>query len=188
MSGGKNTLIFENISSFDPDQTFHCGQCFRWDKCGDSYRGFVGEVPCRIYRDGANLCVEPLCEISDRAEFEKFVRRYLALDTDYDAIKQKFSQDETMKKAIAYGDGIRVLNQPFFETLITFIISQNNNIPRIKKLVDVLSQKYGKKVGDKVDFGGLLGYAPIIKLNEYSPARFISRGGHIPAPIHSLKN
>ena len=47
---------------------------------------------------------------------------------------------------------------------------------------------YGKKVGDKVDFGGLLGYAPIIKLNEYSPARFISRGGHIPAPIHSLKN
>lgn len=47
---------------------------------------------------------------------------------------------------------------------------------------------YGKNVGDKVDFGGLLGYAPIIKLNNYSPARFISRGGHIPAPIHSLKN
>lgn len=152
MSGGKNTLIFENISSFDPDQTFNCGQCFRWDKCGDSYRGFVGEVPCRIYRDGANLCVEPLCEIPDRAEFEKFVRRYLAIDTDYDAIKQKFSQDETMKKAIAYGEGIRVLNQPFFETLITFIISQNNNIPRIKKLVDALSQKYGKKIGDMYAF------------------------------------
>ncbi len=47
---------------------------------------------------------------------------------------------------------------------------------------------YGKNVGDKVDFGGLLGYAPIIRLNNYSPARFISRGGHIPAPIHSLKN
>ena len=47
---------------------------------------------------------------------------------------------------------------------------------------------YGKTVGDRVDFGGLLGYAPIIKLSEYSPSKFISRGGRIPAPIHSLKN
>jgi len=47
---------------------------------------------------------------------------------------------------------------------------------------------YGKTIGDRVDFGGLLGYSPIVKLNEYSPARFIARGGRIPAPIHSLKN
>ncbi len=47
---------------------------------------------------------------------------------------------------------------------------------------------YGKKVGDKVDFGGLLGYAPIMRLNTASPAKFIKRGGRIPAPIHSLKN
>jgi len=47
---------------------------------------------------------------------------------------------------------------------------------------------YGKDVGDVIDFGGLLGYAPIIPVNRYSPARLIARGGHIPAPIHSLKN
>ena len=47
---------------------------------------------------------------------------------------------------------------------------------------------YGKGVGDKVDFGGLLGYSPIIPINTYSPAKFIARGGRIPAPIHSLKN
>lgn len=47
---------------------------------------------------------------------------------------------------------------------------------------------YGKTVGDWVSFGGLLGEAPVIKINEYSPAKFISRGGRIPAPIHSLKN
>jgi uncharacterized protein (UPF0210 family) len=46
----------------------------------------------------------------------------------------------------------------------------------------------GKGVGDSVEFGGLLGYAPIIRLNQYSPEKFISRGGRIPAPIHSLKN
>jgi len=46
----------------------------------------------------------------------------------------------------------------------------------------------GKTVGETVNFGGLLGYAPIIKVNEYSPAKFIARGGRIPAPIHSLKN
>ena len=47
---------------------------------------------------------------------------------------------------------------------------------------------YGKGVGDRVDFGGLLGYSPIIPVNNYSPAKFIARGGRIPAPIHSLKN
>ncbi len=47
---------------------------------------------------------------------------------------------------------------------------------------------YGKKVGDSVSFGGLLGYAPVIRINERSPLKFISRGGRIPAPIHSLKN
>ncbi len=47
---------------------------------------------------------------------------------------------------------------------------------------------YGMNVGDRLDFGGLLGYAPIMKVNNYSPAKFIARGGHIPAPIHSLKN
>jgi uncharacterized protein (UPF0210 family) len=46
----------------------------------------------------------------------------------------------------------------------------------------------GKGVGDSVEFGGLLGYAPIIRLNQYSPEKFIGRGGRIPAPIHSLKN
>ena len=47
---------------------------------------------------------------------------------------------------------------------------------------------YGKKVGDRVNFGGLLGYAPVMNISTYSPSAFIGRGGHIPAPIHSLKN
>ena len=47
---------------------------------------------------------------------------------------------------------------------------------------------WGKGVGEEVDFGGLLGHAPIMKLNDASPAKFIARGGRIPAPIHSLKN
>ena len=47
---------------------------------------------------------------------------------------------------------------------------------------------YGKTVGDSVDFGGLLGTAPIMPLRPYSPAKFINRGGRVPAPIHSLKN
>ena len=47
---------------------------------------------------------------------------------------------------------------------------------------------YGKGVGDYIDYGGLLGRAPIMEVNRYSPEKFISRGGRIPAPIHSLKN
>ena len=46
----------------------------------------------------------------------------------------------------------------------------------------------GKEVGDRLSFGGLLGYGPVMKVNTFSPAKFISRGGQIPAPMQSLKN
>ncbi len=146
------TLVYKNITSFDPDQTFNCGQCFRWDKYEKGWRGFAGNYLCYVWAEGGDLYIRSLTPVEDMPAFEKFMSHYLALDMDYDAIKAKFSADPVMKQAIAYSQGIRVMNQPFFETLITFIISQNNNIPRIKKIVDALSATYGTKVGEVYAF------------------------------------
>lgn len=147
----KNKIIYNNIQDFDLAETFLCGQAFRFDPYKNGFRGYIGGQLCYLYFDVGNLCVE-VYNVPLTDEFVKKVYHYLALDVDYAALKKRFSTDATMKKAIGYAAGIRVLNQDFFETLITFIISQNNNIPRIKKLADALCEGYGTKIGDSYAF------------------------------------
>lgn len=145
-------IVFKAVDDFDLPQTFLCGQAFRWDEFEGGFRGFAGKYPCYIYFQNVDLHIKPLADIENFDEFAAFMWHYLSLDVDYGALKKQFSQDETMAKAIDYAKGIRVLNQPFFETLITFIISQNNNIPRIKKIVDSIAQTYGTKQGEMYAF------------------------------------
>lgn len=148
----KNKVIFENIKDYDLGQTFNCGQCFRWDAGSDGWRGFAGNYPCAVNFAGDDLHVQCLADVEDMVGFGQYMQHYLGLDMDYDKLKKQFSVDEVMKAAIDYAPGIRVLNQPFFETLITFIISRNNNIPRIKKIVDAMAATYGTPVGDMYAF------------------------------------
>ncbi len=151
----KNTVVFPEVTStdlYDLEKTFNCGQCFRWDNYEQGFRGFAGEYSCYIYKENNNIVVKSFTDIGDYEKFAKYIYHYLALDMDYANIKKKFSKDDTMKKAICFADGIHVLNQPFFETLITFIISQNNNIPRIKKIVDAMAKTYGSNVGEMYAF------------------------------------
>ena len=78
---------------------------------------------------------------------EKLVKNYFDLDRNYEEIKANLSKiDEHLAKSIEYGSGIRILNQDLWETIISFIISANNNIPRIKGIINRLSQKYGRKI------------------------------------------
>lgn len=73
--------------------------------------------------------------------------KYFDLNTDYENIKKELSRiDDNLKNSIKYGEGIRILNQDLWETLISFIISANNNIPRIKGIIERLSQNYGNKI------------------------------------------
>ena len=77
----------------------------------------------------------------------KTVIDYFDLDTNYDKIKEELSKvDENMKKSIEHGEGIRILNQDLWEMIISFIISANNNIPRIKGIIEKISKKYGKPI------------------------------------------
>ncbi|MBQ8837599.1 MAG: DNA-3-methyladenine glycosylase 2 family protein [Clostridia bacterium] len=137
---------------YDIERTFTCGQCFRFSKAHDSeykceYRGvaygrfmrFASDADGNVHIFGA-----------PRDEVEGVWIHYLSLDRDYDAIKKQvlcdFGGHPFMKSAIEQTGGLRILAQERFETLCSFIISQNNNIPRITKLIETLSEKYGEAI------------------------------------------
>ncbi len=136
---------------FDLTHTFECGQCFRWNRADDgSYSGVAGSKAVRLRQDGDSILIEN-CSAED---FDSFWRGYLDLDRDYGEIKQAVSINELMRNAVSFGGGIRILRQEFFETLISYIISQNNSIPNIKRVVERLCSAYGEPVmlGDEVRY------------------------------------
>jgi len=135
--------MLTEIKDFIPEQTFECGQCFRWERCEDgSYEGVAGSNAVRISAEGSK--VEILgC---DEKQYNAFWRKYLDADRDYTSIKKDICINETMKSAVSFGGGIRILRQEFFEALISFIISQRSSIPRIKTCVRRLCEKYGDEI------------------------------------------
>jgi N-glycosylase/DNA lyase len=141
-----NTYTFENIKDLDLQHIFECGQCFRWVPAGDGtpdYIGAAGKYAARISHD-LNLC---RLTVTATGGDEEFWHRYFDLDTDYSAIKERLVASEPgIEKAVTYGGGIRILNQDPFETIISFIISQNNNIPRIRKNIESLCRAYGEPI------------------------------------------
>ena len=135
-------MVFKDINDIDLTHIFECGQCFRWVPDGpDAYTGAAGSFAARVsLSDG---CLNVQATGGD----ENFWRRYFDLDTDYGAIKKKLTESEPeIKPATEYGHGIRILNQDPFETIISFIISQNNNIPRIRKNIESLCSRYGEPI------------------------------------------
>lgn len=137
-------MILENIDSFELKDIFDCGQCFRWNKQEDeSYTGVFGENVLNVRKQRNQIIIEGIC----KEDIKQTVEKYFDLNRDYDKIKEKLSKiDKNMKTSIEYGQGIRILNQDLWETIISFIISANNNIPRIKGIIERLSQKYGSKI------------------------------------------
>ena len=139
-------VLIENVVDFDPVHIFECGQCFRWIREKDG--SFTGVAKGKV----VNVKVENGKLIISNSDFEDFKNiwfDYFDLGRDYSDIKKKLSLDEHMSEAIKYGQGIRILKQDLWETLISFIISVNNRIPRIMKIIDVLSTEYGTKISFK---------------------------------------
>lgn len=141
----KNGLILENISDFNAKHIFECGQCFRWIKeDDDSYTGVAYNRVINVRSDYENKKV--IISNTDIEDFNNIWFDYFDLDRDYGSIKKKLSLDPTLKKAIKYGEGIRILKQQPWEILISFIISANNRIPMISKSVNLLSELYGQAI------------------------------------------
>lgn len=134
----------KNPKSFELKDIFDCGQCFRWNIEEDgSYTGVFGKNILNVKRDGKNINFKGICD----GNIEDIIYDYFDLNRDYERIKETLSEiDENMKKSVLYGKGIRILNQDLWETIISFIISANNNIPRIKGIIERLSKKYGSKI------------------------------------------
>ena len=136
--------ILKNVKSFEPKHIFECGQCFRWDEETDgSYTGIVKENVISVKKVDNNVMFSSL----GADNLENLVIDYFDLNRNYEEIKSKLSQiDEFLENSIKYGSGIRILNQDLWETIISFIISANNNIPRIKGIINRMSQKYGTQI------------------------------------------
>ena len=136
--------IIKNQESFELKDIFECGQCFRWNKEEDgSYTGVFGRNVLNVKKEENQIIFQGICE----ENIEKTVQNYFDLNRNYEEIKQKLSMiDENMQMSIQYGKGIRILNQDLWETIISFIISANNNIPRIKGIIERISEKYGKEI------------------------------------------
>lgn len=138
-----NNIILENIADFEPEHIFDCGQCFRFNKTGENtYTGVAGNRALKISRDGNTVT---LYDTSER-DFYDFWYDYFDLSRDYGKIKNTLSKDPVMREAIKYGEGIRILRQDLWETIISFIISSSNNIPRIKGIIERFCQAFGEEI------------------------------------------
>jgi len=133
-----------NIKCFNLKYTLECGQCFRWKYIGNNQ--YIGVVKDRVI-DIKQDIDEIIIKSNKEEDLEKVVGKYFDFEKDYERIEKDISKiDNNVKKAVQYSSGIRILNQDLFETLISYIISANNNIKRISNSIDKISQKFGKVV------------------------------------------
>ncbi len=159
--------IYGGVKDFNLDHIFDCGQCFRWSRQEDgSYTGIamgkavnvsLKEAPAGEASGAYGACghgegqprLDLVIDNCSEEDFEKIWRSYLDLDRDYGAIKATLAEsDQVMAKAIEGGSGIRILKQELWETMVSFIISQNNNIPRIKGCIENLARLFGEPAGE----------------------------------------
>lgn len=144
-----NRVIIKNVANFDLAQTLDCGQAFRWSvDSGGVWHGIAAGKPISLYSDGNDIIIDN----TSKEEFFGFWYDYFDLGRDYGAIISQFSADPTLKIAAQTANGIRILRQEPWEALCSFIISQNNNIPRIKGIIGRLCENFGERTDDTYTF------------------------------------
>lgn len=134
----------KNQDSFELKHIFDCGQCFRWNEENDkSYTGvFKGNV-LNVKKEKDTIIFKGIIN----GNIKDVVEDYFDLKRDYTKIKSELSKiDSNLKTSVEYGNGIRILNQDLIETILSFIISANNNIPRIKGIIERICKNFGDKI------------------------------------------
>lgn len=151
-------VIVEGVELFDVSRVFDCGQCFRFDPVTDTkhqieFSGAAFGKYISVAQDGDDLYIYN----STLEEYENIWKAYLGLDRDYSKINREIlslSDNLSLAEAVKEASGIRILRQDSWEAICSFIISQNNNIPRIKKLIAALCLS----CGDSIDISGMDGH------------------------------
>ncbi len=149
----------DGLEHFDVSQIFDCGQAFRFLPVPAPEGSFaVGGVAYGKYVEFVQTDDTLTIRNSNLADYEKIWKHYLSLDADYSKIQRDLKarfDSEVFEKAVEVGDGIRLLRQEPWECVCSFIVSQNNNIPRIRKIIESMCEKYG----DEIEFEGRNYYA-----------------------------
>ena len=133
-------LVLREIKNFALAQVLDCGQCFRWQGEKDKFKGIAHKRQLELSLENEDLIFKNV----SREEFENIWCDYFDLRRDYGELKRHYSFDETLARATSYSPGLRLMKQDAWETLITFILSQNSNIPRIKGMVARLCEHFGQ--------------------------------------------
>ena len=165
----KNAICVKNLGAYSLSDTMECGQCFRYEKIErsdgiDEYMTVVGNTLIRVAQKERGELIFP--NMSEDV-FTSVAVPYFALDRDLEVVRKNVADNtdsKWLKEAADFGAGIAILGQDPWETIISFIISQNNNIPRIRKIVREISAAYGTNLSIVNDYNS----CPL-KLIEGSP-------------------
>lgn len=153
----------QSVPDFSPAEIFDCGQAFRWipDDTG-AYTGLAFGTPARVWKENGEICI-----LSPEGAYERVWHDYFDMERDYALLRREISREKELSDACEFGKGIRILRQEPWEALCSFIISQCNNIPRIRGIVEKLC----RACGDEVEFDGAKFFAfpsasEVAKLSE----------------------
>ena len=139
----KGKITIYDTDDFNIEHILECGQVFRYKRLDNCYEVYTLNHKATIFSQK----VVTIC-----CDDEKYFEKYFDFATDYDKIKLALRKDGLLKHAIDFGYGIRILNQDKLETILSFIISANNNIPRIKQIIENICRSYGENMGDYYTF------------------------------------
>ena len=153
----KNAICVKNLGAYSLSDTMECGQCFRYEKIErsdgiDEYMTIVGNTLIRVAQKERGELIFP--NMSEDV-FTSVAVPYFALDRDLELVRKNVADNtdsKWLKEAADFGAGIAILGQDPWETIISFIISQNNNIPRIRKIVREISAAYGTNLSIANDY------------------------------------
>ena len=159
----KNGIKIFNKKDFNPQHILECGQVFCFEKRGEEYIVYPQTQYAEIIEEEKYYLI--------KTENTEFFVDYFDLSTNYTDIKEKLNIFEMMRDSLNFGHGIRILNQNLFETLISFIISANNNIKRIKTILNRIRERLGEKLAD-----GVYSFPSYQKLKEM-PVEFFQEVG-----------
>lgn len=170
---------------FDISQTFLCGQCFRWkaaENADNAFEGIAMGRKLRLTQEKGEVVLHNI----DKEDIPLW-ENYFDLQTDYGAFIDRFSADDILNTACESSGGIRILRQEPFETLISFIISQNNNIPRIAGIIDRLCESFGEKIKGGYAFPDAKRLAGIVP-DDLAPLRAGFRARYICDAVNKLNS
>ena len=154
---GKEAILVKSLGKYSLSDTMECGQCFRYERVtrDDEYTEYLTVVGKELIRVAQSTPGELIFPEMSEETFRTVAVPYFALERDLEKIKESVissTDSEWLKSAAEFGSGIAILSQDPWEALVSFIISQNNNIPRIRKIVREICAQYGECLSTKNDY------------------------------------